>query len=204
MGICIRGFFFTSPISVQSASPVYICARVRPCMVSAAMPQSCNCSASSTIILLFASQPRRVFTVTGIFTASTTARVISSILGIFCNIPAPAPLPATRFTGQPKLISRISGRASSTMRAASTMVSVSLPYICMATGRSSSLIFSFCSVLLTERIRASADTNSVYTMSAPNFLHINRNAGSVTSSIGAKNMGRSPKSMWPIFMNRLN
>jgi len=39
---------------------------------------------------------------------------------------------------------------------------------------------------------------------APNFLHINRNAGSVTSSIGAKNMGRSPKSMWPIFMNRLN
>jgi hypothetical protein len=36
-----------------------------------------------SIILLFASHPKRVFTVTGIFTASTTARVISSILGIF-------------------------------------------------------------------------------------------------------------------------
>ena len=30
IGIWMRGFFFTSPISVQSASPVYICARVRP------------------------------------------------------------------------------------------------------------------------------------------------------------------------------
>ena len=30
IGICIRGLFFTSPIRVQSASPVYICARVRP------------------------------------------------------------------------------------------------------------------------------------------------------------------------------
>lgn len=32
--------FFTSPISVQSASPVYICARVRPWIVNACMPQS--------------------------------------------------------------------------------------------------------------------------------------------------------------------
>ncbi len=144
----MRGFFFTSPISVQSASPVYIWARVRPWMVRAAMPQSCNCSARSTMILLLASQPRRVFTVTGIFTASTTARVISSISGMFCSIPAPAPLPATRFTGQPKLMSSVSGCACSTMRAASTMVAVSFPYICMATGRSSSLMFSFCWVLL--------------------------------------------------------
>ena len=30
----------TSPMRLQSASPVYICARVRPCMVSALMPQS--------------------------------------------------------------------------------------------------------------------------------------------------------------------
>ena len=160
------------------------------------MPQSCSCSARSTIILLLASQPRRVFTVTGIFTASTTERVISSILGMFCNIPAPAPLPATRFTGHPKLMSRISGCACSTIRAASTIVSVSLPYICMATGRSSSLIFSFCSVLLTERISASLDTNSVYTMSAPKFLHIRRKAGSVTSSIGASNTGYLPRSIF--------
>ncbi len=200
MGICILGLFFTSPISVQSASPVYICARVRPCIVNAAMPQSCNCSANSTITLLFASHPKRVFTVTGIFTASTTARVISSILGIFCSIPAPAPFPATLFTGQPKLISRMSGCACSTILAASTIVSVSFPYIWMATGRSASLILSFCAVLLTARISASLDTNSVYTMSAPNFLHIRRKAGSVTSSIGASKIGLFPKSIWAIFI----
>ena len=53
--------------------------------------------------------------------------VISSILGMFCNMPAPAPFPATFFTGQPKLISSMSGRASSTIRAAPTIASVSLP-----------------------------------------------------------------------------
>ena len=42
MGIWMRGLRFTSPMSVQSAVPVYICARVRPWMVSASMPQSCN------------------------------------------------------------------------------------------------------------------------------------------------------------------
>ena len=164
------------------------------------MPQSCNCSARVTIILCSASQPRRVFTVTGIFTASTTARVISSISGMFWSMPAPAPLPATRFTGQPKFRSRMSGRACSTMRAASTIVAVSRPYIWMATGRSSSLMLSFCSVLLTERIRASAETNSVYTMSAPKRLHIKRKAGSVTSSIGARSTGCGPKSMLAIFI----
>ena len=87
-----------------------------------------------------------------------------------------------------------------TIRAASTIVSVSLPYICMATGRSSSLMFSFCSVLLTERINASLDTNSVYTISAPKPLHISRKAGSVTSSMGASNMGCLPRSISLIFI----
>ena len=109
IGICMRGFFFTSPISVQSASPVYICARVRPWMERAAIPQSCSCSARSTMIRLSASQPKRVFTVTGMFTALTTSRVMSSISGILRSMPAPAPLPATRLTGQPKLMSRMSG-----------------------------------------------------------------------------------------------
>ena len=115
MGMCMRGLRFTSPMSVQSASPVYICERVRPCMVRALMPQSCSCSASSTMMRWSWSHPRRVFTVTGVLgTASTTVRVISSMRGIFCSIPAPAPLPATRLTGQPKLMSSMSGRACST------------------------------------------------------------------------------------------
>ena len=157
----MRGFFFTSPIRVQSASPVYIWARVRPWIVNASIPQSCSCSAKSTIILWSASQPRRVLTVTGTLTESTMARVISSIFGTFCNIPAPAPFPATRFTGHPKLMSIMSGLASSMMRAASTMVSVSFPYTWMATGRSASLMFSFSMVFPTERIKASLETNSV-------------------------------------------
>ena len=200
MGICIRGLFFTSPISVQSASPVYIWARVRPWMDRAAMPQSCNCSARFTMILLSASQPRRVLTVTGILTALTTSRVISSINGILRSIPAPAPFPATFFTGQPKLISRISGCAASQIRAASTIDATSLPYIWMATGRSSSATTNFCCVLFTLRIRASLDTNSVYTISAPKRLHIKRKEISVTSSIGARKTGCSPKSIVPIFI----
>ena len=43
------------------------------------------------------------------------------------SIPAPAPFPATFFTGQPKLISITSGFACSTILAASTMSSVVLP-----------------------------------------------------------------------------
>ena len=71
--------------------------------------------------------PSRVFTVTGSLTASTTFRVISSIFGMFCSIPAPAPLPATFFTGQPKFRSITSGPACSTIFAASTIASVSRP-----------------------------------------------------------------------------
>ena len=127
IGICIRIFSLTLPIKVQSASPVYIWLRVRPWIVNAAIPQSCNRSAKSTIILDSQSQPNRVFTVTGTFIASTTAFVILIIRGISLNIPAPAPLPATFFTGQPKFISKISGFASAQICAASTIVSTSLP-----------------------------------------------------------------------------
>ena len=42
--------------------------------------------------------------------------------------------------------------------------------------------------------------NSVYTISAPNFLHIRRKAGSVTSSIGARKIGYLPRSIFLIFI----
>ena len=144
--------------------------------------------------------PRRVFTVTGSFTASTTLRVISSSFGMFCSMPAPAPLLATFFTGQPKFRSITSGPASSTIFAASTIASMSRPYICMPTGRSVSLMVSFCIVDFTSRIKASALTNSVYTIAAPNRLHSSLNPMSVTSSIGARNTGLSPNSTLPIFI----
>ena len=127
IGIVMRGLRFTSPISVQSASPVYIWLRVRPWIVSARMPQSCSCSASVVMILFSQSHPRRVLTVTGNFTASTTERVICSSLGTSRSIPAPAPFDATFFTGHPKLMSMTSGPAASAIFAASTIGSTSLP-----------------------------------------------------------------------------
>ena len=70
----------------------------------------------------------------------------------------------------------------------------------MPTGRSSSLSTILLSVERMERMMASAETNSVYTMAAPKRLQSMRNPISVTSSIGARNRGRFPKSMFPIFM----
>ena len=169
-------------------------------MVNACIPQSCSCSARSVIMRLSLSQPNRVFTVTGVLTAFTTSLVMSSSSGMFFNIPEPAPLFATFFTGQPKLMSITSGFTCSTILAASTIEATSLPYICIPTGRSLSSMTNFESVDLILRMTASADTNSVYTMAAPKRLHILRKPISVTSSIGAKNSGRSPKSIVPIFI----
>ena len=55
-------------------------------------------------------------------------------------------------------------------------------------------------VFAASRIRPSEEMNSVYIISAPNPLQIYLNEGSVTSSIGARNTGFSPKSMEPIFI----
>ena len=141
---------------------------------------------------------------TGILTASTMARVISSIFGIFCSIPAPAPFPATLFTGQPKFMSRISG-----LRLLYDLRSFDHRFRIFTINLNSYRAFFIADtqllcILLTARISASLDTNSVYTMSAPNFLHIRRKAGSVTSSIGARRMGCSPRSIWSIFMYMMN
>ena len=101
MGIRMRGLAFTFPIRVQSASPLYSWARVRPWMLRAWMPMSCRRSATSSMLRLASSQPRRVFTVTGSFTAFTTASVRRTILSTSSSRQAPAPLLTTFFTGQP-------------------------------------------------------------------------------------------------------
>ena len=97
----MRWLFFTSPIKVQSASPLYIWCRVRPCMLNAEIPMSCKRSATSTIFLVLSSHPKRVFTVTGNPTASTISFVMATILGMSCSRADPAPLHATFFTGHP-------------------------------------------------------------------------------------------------------
>ena len=81
-GIRIRGLFLTSAIKDQSASPLYICFLVRPCIEIASMPISCSLSAASTTFLVSSSQPKRVFTVTGNEVAFTISAVRRTILGI--------------------------------------------------------------------------------------------------------------------------
>ena len=128
------------------------------------------------------------------------ARVISSISGMFCSIPAPAPCRQRASRGSRSLCREY--RAAPALR--SSQLRPSFPYLYHKSewlqGVLHRLILSFCAVLLTARISASLDTNSVYTMSAPNFLHIRRKAGSVTSSIGASSIGCSPRSIWLIFI----
>ena len=187
----MRGLFFTSAISDQSAWPLYICERVRPWMARALMPTSCKRSATSTIFLLCSSQPSRVFTVTGSWVPFTTARVREIIRSISFKTPAPAPLVTTFFTGQPKLMSSKSGFTVSTMAALRAIASSSPPKIWMPTGRSSSKISSFCRLFRALRISPSLLMNSVYIRSAPLCLQTARNGGSLTSSIGASSSGKS-------------
>ena len=65
--------------------------------------------------------------VTAVRTACTIRRVISTISGTSRIMPDPAPRPAIFFTGQPKLMSMMSGPAASAMRAASTIGSIRWP-----------------------------------------------------------------------------
>src|SRR5699024_12107992 len=67
-------------------------------------------------------------------------------------------------------------------------------------GLSYSKISNFWVDFAAFRISPSEETNSVYIISTPCCLHTKRNGGSLTSSIGAKSKGNSPKSLeFPIF-----
>ena len=113
--MCILWLFFTSAIGFQSASPLYIWARVLPWIEMALHPTSCKRSATSTMRIESWSQPKRVFTVMGKSVCFTMASVSETIKSMSFKIPAPAPLETTFFTGQPKLISIISGLDFSTI-----------------------------------------------------------------------------------------
>src|ERR1700755_866937 len=58
---------------------------------------------------------------------------------------------------------------------------------------------SFWRLLMASRINPSLLINSVYIRSAPLSLHTARKGGSLTSSIGASNKGKSGNSIWSIF-----
>ena len=65
--------------------------------------------------MLFSSQPSLVLTVMGRWVLLTISRVKLSIKSRSFKIPAPAPFDTTFLTGQPKLISIISGFDFSTI-----------------------------------------------------------------------------------------
>ena len=100
-GICILGLFFIAAIWVQSASPLYIWARVLPWIEIAFIPTSWSLSATSTIFMDFSSHPSLVFTVTGRLVLFTISFVRLTINGMSFKIPAPAPLHTTFLTGHP-------------------------------------------------------------------------------------------------------
>src|SRR5690606_4420222 len=91
-----------------------------------------------------------------------------------------------------------SGPAWLAISVASRMVSISLPKIWMPMGRSYSKISSFWRLFAASRISPSEEMNSVYIISTPFCLHTKRNGGSLTSSMGARRRGKSPRSIFPI------
>ena len=105
-------------------------------MLKAATPMSCKRSATSSILIEVASQPKRVFTVTGKCVLSITACVSRIIKSTSFKTPAPAPLQTTFLTGQPKLMSIISGFTVETIFDESAIASSSPPKIWIPTGRS--------------------------------------------------------------------
>src|SRR5688572_14658997 len=79
------------------------------------------------------------------------------------------------------------------------MLRMSPPKSWIPIGRSYSKMSSFCRLFAASRMRPSEEINSVYIKSAPPSLQTARNGGSLTSSIGASNKGKSPNSICPIF-----
>ena len=140
---------FTSRMVDQSATPPYICTRVRPWMVTAETPACSMRRLSSTALMLLLSQPRRIFTVTGTGLAFTTASAMrAAFSGSFIKA-EPSPLETTFPTGQPMLMSMKSAPlASAAIWAASAMQETSLPKIWAAKGPSPGKGISSCRLFL--------------------------------------------------------
>ncbi len=119
----------------QSAGGVYCWARVRACTAMAATPACSQISATSGALMFWASQPARIFTVTGTGTASTTAATISPQSGGFFISALPAPGLVIFGAGHPMLMSIKSGENSMAFFAASAITAGSEPKIWMPVGR---------------------------------------------------------------------
>ena len=97
---------FTARMTLQSARPEYCCSRVRACTAMADAPLPSQIRATSTALTLSASQPERIFAVTGRGVASTSARTTAPIFSGSRIMALPSPLPVIFGAGQPKFRSK--------------------------------------------------------------------------------------------------
>src|SRR5579864_362239 len=166
----------------------------------AAAPASSTRRARSGALMSRSSQPARIFTVTGIRTALTIARMmLAACTGSRMRL-QPALCFAIFGTGQPMLTSTTSAPMPSTICAASAIFTGSPPKIWIETGRSSSVYSAYSSVRSMPRTDPSALTISVTTSPQPPFRFTSRrNAVSVMPAIGASATGWV-RAIWPIFM----
>ena len=119
----------SSAVREWSASPVYIWRAERGCSVSVCAPDSTSRGPTSRQRREPFSSPRRIFTETGMSTASATAATIRPARSGASSSVAPAPVFVTFLTGHPKLMSTMSAPAAATIRAASAIIRGSEPKI---------------------------------------------------------------------------
>src|SRR6266852_2368552 len=124
----------TSRIVSYSARPEKPQARVRPCRDNSCTPLSSAILATFRAFLLPTSHPVRNFSVTGTFTAFTTALRICPTRGSSLRSADPARVLQTFFAGQPMLMSTICAPRSTLKRAASAIMTGSAPAICTEIG----------------------------------------------------------------------
>src|SRR5216683_1454457 len=130
----------TSRIVSYSARPEKPQARVRPCKDNSCTPLSSAILATFRAFLLPVSHPVRNFSVTGTFTAFTTALRIRSTRGSSLRSADPARVLQTFFAGQPMLMSTICAPRSTLKRAASAIMTGSAPAICTEIGSTKRLL----------------------------------------------------------------
>ena len=93
------------------------------------MPVSAKATAKSGKLGKGLSQPIRIFTLTGTFTACTTAAATAQARSGVFNRPLPSPLLATLGTGQPILMSMARAPWSTAIAAPSAIIAGSAPKI---------------------------------------------------------------------------
>ncbi len=138
---------------------------------------------------LFESQPVRILSVTGSFTALTVASRIFAACTSSRISEEPAWPFTTFFTGQPKLMSMMAAPRSSFSFAASAITSGSHPASWTDIGNSSGEFLAISRVLRFSRTMAAEAIISDTTRPAPPRFTIRRNGMSVTPDIGARMTG---------------